>query len=231
MTFLITHKRGVSVLLSLFLVTYLSLPVASQNPPLNEFPDEGEPESKYKPDTDKVFRLLSPELDNALVESALKDLLPPPGVREHPSNWGPRVQVYLASCGIKKPAAWCAAFVNYHIRQGEKKIKKILPGPVMWRPYANVNDVYSWASNHNLVLSRSANPHKGCIFLVRRKKKKRGHTGDYQHIGIVVTVNTKNKTITTIEGNSNNDGSDEGIGVFTLTRSYAKGRLVFIEAA
>lgn len=220
--------------LALFSLLAIS-PAWSQTKIVDSYPDEPQPPSKYDPakDHSSVFRLMSPELDNALVASALTDLLPPPGVREDPegSNWGPKVKLYLASCRISSAAPWCAAFVNYHVRKGEARIKRFLQKPIMWPAYANVNDIYKWAIRHRLVLHYSNAPHRGCVFLVRRLHRRPGQ-GAFQHTGIVVGVDKSLKLVTTVEGNSNDNGTDEGIGVFKLKRHYdlkPAGRLVFVE--
>ena len=49
--------------------------------------------------------------------------------------------------------------------------------------------------------------------------------GDHYHVGIVETVNSSTGYITTIEGNTNSDGSSEGSVVYRHTRHYQYSRI------
>ncbi|MGN0485743.1 MAG: CHAP domain-containing protein [Acutalibacteraceae bacterium] len=49
--------------------------------------------------------------------------------------------------------------------------------------------------------------------------------GDHYHVGIVETVNSSTGYITTIEGNTNNNGSAEGTMVYRHTRHYQDSRI------
>lgn len=59
--------------------------------------------------------LCSDELGAALRELAGLEV----GTREVAPNWGPAISRYLASVGIRRPAAWCAAFLSDRIRAAE----------------------------------------------------------------------------------------------------------------
>lgn len=130
------------------------------------------------------------------------------GVREKPlgSNGGPEVDQYLASVGLMHPDLWCMAFVYWCFQKGAAQagcansLKKT----------ASCTELYSWAkANGKLVTS----PQRGDVFLVRGGASGRTH----QHTGIVTSAT--GGSVKTIEGNTNNDGSSNGIGVFQRTRS------------
>lgn len=130
------------------------------------------------------------------------------GVSEQPpgSNKGPEVDKYLASVGINFPAAWCAAFVYWcHQQAGIAGVPKTGGVIDMWNkaPY-----------------NRVTQPQPGDVVIF-------DHGGGKGHTGIVESV--KGDTLTTIEGNTNDDGSREGYEVARRQRSAssAKGFLRF----
>ncbi|HZP82234.1 MAG TPA: CHAP domain-containing protein [Chthonomonadaceae bacterium] len=138
------------------------------------------------------------------------------GVREEPpgSNWGRAVKVYLASVGIATPAPWCAAFVNYKIHQAAQQLGVTTD----WPRTGYCPTIAAWAKRNRRFL---ALPQPGCVFLVRDS------AGRYRHTGFVSEVHADG-TVSTVEGNSNDTGSAEGIGVFSLRRSTARLRFVRI---
>jgi hypothetical protein len=118
------------------------------------------------------------------------------GVAETPpySNWGKRVSEYLASTGITYPQPWCAAFVHWGMAQiGQKG----------YGAYCQ-----SWF----IPMHEIDAPVRNAWGLVYFPKMQR-----YAHI-FVVTKTFGNGMIETIEGNTNNDGSREGTGVFRRLR-------------
>jgi hypothetical protein len=139
------------------------------------------------------------------------------GVREEPvgANWGKSVSIYLASVGIYQPAPWCAAFVNYKIHQAAQQLGMTTD----WPRTAYCPAILAWAKRVGRIL---AAPQPGCIFLVRGLLP-----GSAKHTGFVYRVT--GGTIQTVEGNSNDNGSSEGIGVFTLHRPVTS-RLIFVRA-
>ena len=196
--------------------------------PPDGFDSEEQPKSTYKPlaDTSKPVKLLAPELDDAIVVSALTDLKPPPALSENAganNDQKGKIAKYLADCGVRTPAPWCAAFVSHHIRTAALKPETMAKLPrnfkLQWKMMANCNDIRAWGRRHPNMMLRE--PHKGCIFLVPRAN------GTFKHTGFVSRVLSNGK-VETIEGNSNNNGSNEGTGVFQLQRTASK--LVFVEA-
>ena len=117
------------------------------------------------------------------------------GVMEDPagSNDGVRVREYLRSTGINNPEPWCASFVNW----GCKNLGLEAFGA--WTP--------SWCVPR-LEIDEPRRSAWGLVFYPR--------LGRFGHIFVVTEV--KNGLVGTVEGNTNNDGSREGIGVFRRWR-------------
>jgi hypothetical protein len=219
-------KRMVSACV-LWVVLGLSGVSFAQNSvdPPDSFDGEAEAKSVYDWQTDdgkpRVTQGL--DLDKAILKSALEDLRPTP-LMESPrgTNRGREIDQYLKECGLGVGQPWCAAFVSHHVKKGASDVRSRLPEDfqLAWVMTANCNDIYHWGLFHrNMLLSR---PLVGSIFLVRRSN------GTFKHCGIVVSIGADGRSIETVEGNSNDDGSSEGIGVFNLRRSVAK--LQFVRA-
>lgn len=119
----------------------------------------------------------------------------------HGSNWGPDVQKYLASVGIKFPAAWCMAFVYWCVQQSgvPNALKKT--GGVMMQ----------W--NSVPPGSKVKVPQPGYIFIMDYGKGL-GHTGFVEKV--------EGASIHTIEGNTNDEGSREGYEVCRKIRAISK---------
>lgn len=122
------------------------------------------------------------------------------GVSEQPpgSNKGPQVDQYLAAVGIHQPAAWCAAFAVWCHKQAGVSIPAT----------GGVLDLWNKSPDN-----RVKTPQPGDLF-IQDHGKGTGHTG------FIESVN--GDTLTTIEGNTNDDGSREGYEVARRTRSAAK---------
>ncbi len=139
----------------------------------------------------------------------------PPG-----SNWGPKVQAYLGSVGIDFPASWCAALVYWCFAKATVGLGKTNPC------YKTGGVLEHWNKTRgNKILAADAvsNPgliKPGQIFIM-------SFGGGLGHTGFVEAVN--GGFITTIEGNTNDGGSREGIGVFRRTRKIATINKGFIE--
>jgi hypothetical protein len=118
------------------------------------------------------------------------------------SNDGPKVKEYLKSVNINTPAPWCAAFVYWCINQVAN------PNPFLQNGYCPT--IETWAKEHNIL---SDIPERGDAFLLC------DDIGPF-HIGFVSIVKG-NGEIVTVEGNTNLQGSPEGIGVFERTRNVS----------
>ncbi len=136
------------------------------------------------------------------------------GVHEQPlgSNKGPEVSQYLIDAGASPGDPWCMAFVYHCVKLAASQMG-------VANPMANINGkascsaVYRWAKANNKLVS---SPRPGDIFLCIG-----GESGHF-HTGFVAGPVKSNDRYMTIEGNSNNDGSANGIAV--VERS--PGRLV-----
>jgi hypothetical protein len=154
-------------------------------------------------------------LAKAALDIAVADI----GVLEEPlgSNAGPRVNEYLASVGLGGGFFWCAAFVFFCAREGAKKIG--VPNPLPRT--AGVLDMWRKAGTAGLprvtAAQASAQPAlvtAGMIFIM-------DFGGGAGHTGYVRARD--GGRLVTVEGNSNNDGSRNGTGVFELRRRGLSG--------
>lgn len=137
-------------------------------------------------------------------------------VREIPrgSNRGPEVDAYLTSVSaslLGQP--WCMAFVYWCFAKASANIGVANPAPKtasVWRSWEMVHE----ARTANIVSAAEAraDPDRlipGMVFYIDTGGRS-GHTG-------FVTGLADGKLVT-LEGNTNNDGSREGYGVFTRNR-------------
>jgi hypothetical protein len=141
-----------------------------------------------------------------LVEAAIEIALSQEGVREESENRGPRVDAYLRAAGVGPGNPWCAAFVYWCIEQAAGKLALANPFPRT----AYCPDILNWANERDLL---TGSPEPGDVFL--RIGEVGGETRAC-HTGFV--THTSGDHFGTIEGNTNIDGSREGIGVFLRSR-------------
>lgn len=126
------------------------------------------------------------------------------GKQENPpgSNWGEPVKSYLSSVEINFPAAWCMAFVYWCFAKASQSMNlhntAIKTGSVI--------NAWNKAGPH----IKSSVPLIGSVFIMDFGKGK-GHTG--------LVENFDTEFIYTIEGNTNDAGSREGIKVCRRKRS------------
>jgi hypothetical protein len=132
------------------------------------------------------------------------------GVMEDPlgSNSGPRVNQYLASVGDKGGLPWCAAFVYWCFQEASAAVKIANPATRT----AGALDVWDEAGTRGIrrvaaaeATERPGLVQPGMVFVIATG-------GGHGHVGLVERV--AGVVLTTIEGNTNNGGSREGIGVF-----------------
>jgi len=146
-------------------------------------------------------------MSNSLPIRALQKAISQIGQTEKPlgSNWGVPVKDYLKSVAINFPASWCMAFVYWcfenSLIEGEHN-PLIKTGGVM-------NAWNSTDKLHKVI----GNAQPGDIFIMDFGKGL-GHTG------IVESVN--GASVSTIEGNTNDTGSREGIEVCRKVRKMSK---------
>lgn len=161
------------------------------------------------------------EADDELLREALKmaQAEEAAGVQEvrPPFNRGPRVDQYQVRTGLGLKAgedgfAWCACFLYWCFDEAAKKLGR--GNPVI--KTAGCQDHWNRSRQAGIAQITGAratsNPElvkPGMIFIM-------AFGGGAGHTGLVESV--QGGFITTIEGNSNNQGSRDGFGVFRLTR-------------
>jgi hypothetical protein len=159
-------------------------------------------------------RVARPPAD-PLVRGALAAAAAAVGVMENPpgSNRGPEVDRYLRGVGIDPTTgsyAWCAAFVYACFDEAARKLGRKNP---LIRT-AGVLDHWQRAGAVGVTRITAARAHvdpgqvrAGQIFIIDV-----GAPGGAGHTGLVEQVEAGR--LTTIEGNTNDGGSREGVGVF-----------------
>ena len=166
--------------------------------------------SSFTPPTTPLVATVSSPLLAATLKVAAGEI----GVMEDPlgSNRGPRVDDYLRSVGVNPATGsypWCAAFVYFCFQQAAKSLGMNNPAIKTdgvldhWNKagLANIKrlDTEACIANPSLVSP-------GMIFVIIHPGGTAGHMGLVREIA--------GNLLTTIEGNTNDNGSREGIGVF-----------------
>lgn len=128
-------------------------------------------------------------------------------IKESPkgSNRGPKVTAYLQSTGLPGGNPWCMAFVYYVFQELSKALGTTNPLVKTAGVKAHWNQADK--SLKIDIAKAKADPSlikPGQIFIMSRPGEGLGHTG------IVLSVDPSAKTITTIEGNTNDQKSGEG---------------------
>jgi peptidoglycan hydrolase-like protein with peptidoglycan-binding domain len=144
------------------------------------------------------------------------------GVQEVPlnSNMGPRVEEFLASVNLGGGYAWCAAFVYWCFNKAAAAKNK--PNPLVCT--GGVLKSWNLSAGKKITAAEAINNPKllkpGQIFIM-------SYGGGLGHTGIIESVN--GGFINTIEGNTNNQSSREGSGVYKRTRKINSINKGFIE--
>jgi hypothetical protein len=139
------------------------------------------------------------------------------GVRESGNNSGEAIRKYQQATSLDPDKwPWCAAFVDWCIKEWLEDAEVIAwlglktRTPEAWRPKtALAYGFLGWAKerpNTTKIIDRSEQAQAGDIVMYT-----------FSHVGIVISDN--GKSIQTIEGNTNGEGSREGDGVYFKTRS------------
>ena len=154
-----------------------------------------------------------------LLSNALAVAVSQKGVIEQPplSNRGPQVDVYLRSVGLNPEGqhySWCMAFVYWCFNEAAKSLS--VKNPLV--KTGGCLNHWNGARCPKIKMADAVNSPSlvkpGFIFIIDH-----GHGNG--HTGIVESVN--GGLITTIEGNTNNNGSANGYGVLRLnTRKILK---------
>jgi hypothetical protein len=160
-----------------------------------------------------VTNVATTDLLGKVLEAARGEI----GTMEDPlgSNRGPRVDQYLSCCGLNPASGhfpWCAGFVYFCYNEATKTLGRSNPvvktGGVLahWNK-AGQQGIARVTANQAMNNPSLVKP--GHIFIMDFGKGA-GHTGLVEQV-------TGGKLVT-IEGNTNDGGSREGIGVFRRTQ-------------
>ncbi|HMP91559.1 MAG TPA: CHAP domain-containing protein [Phnomibacter sp.] len=166
-------------------------------------PEQDEPKNKA---TSSVIEIAKAEI------GVMED---PPG-----SNWGPRVKEYLNSVDLNIKAPWCMAFVYWCFQQAANTLGK-------GNPLVKTGGVLNhWnKTTGKKIAAKEAVDNPGLVkpghIFIMDFGKGAGHTG--------IVESVTGGFIKVIEGNTNEGGSREGIGVFARTRKIASINKGFIE--
>lgn len=140
---------------------------------------------------------------NSLSGVALEIAIAQNGVREFGNNAGPAVQAFLQSVSLGPGYSWCMAFVYWAFDNASMYLKVINPLVKTGGCLRQLNEI-----DPKYVVK--GDPRQGDIFIMDLG-------GGSGHTGIVVSRDRDN--VQTIEGNTNNNGSANGDGVYMRTRS------------
>lgn len=138
-----------------------------------------------------------------LIERALMLAAARVGERETNRNSSTWVDLFLRAVGLAPGYAWCASFVYWCLTESgwpaeSLPEKRRAAGVITWS---------RWAEERGLIVSE---PRRGdLMFWLNRD----GRTG---HIGFITAVH--GDVLSTIEGNTDGEGSREGDGVYRKTR-------------
>lgn len=155
-------------------------------------------------------------MSQVLVEKVLVVAQSQVGVRETPgkANRGPEVDAYIKSVGLNPAGgyAWCQAFIYWCFQQAANMLN--VPNPLLKTAgvLAHWNNTKARKIGVKQALAQPSLIEPGMIFVMDFGKG----TG---HIGFVERVD--GATIHTIEGNTNDGGSREGIAVMRRQRTIA----------
>lgn len=149
-----------------------------------------------------------------LVSKALEIAASQIGVKEKGGkNRGPEVDAYLMAAGLDPDRGnypWCAAFVHHCFMTAAMELG--VPNPCPRTARVGGNPEFPPGLWDRAEWYRSGHPSEGSVFVIFGDHG--GHTGFVEGV-----VNASGKPVLmTIEGNTNTDGSREGIGVFRRTR-------------
>jgi len=144
---------------------------------------------------------------NVLLTQVLAVAASQVGVMESPagSNNGPDVNKYQDAAGAPHGEAWCMAFVFWCFLQASKNLGSANPAVKT----GGVLDMWNRASCKRVLAADAKSSTSlvlpGQIFIISTG-------GGHGHTGLIERID--GGLLTTIEGNTNNSGSREGIGVF-----------------
>lgn len=122
------------------------------------------------------------------------------GVHEITTNWSPEIKAYLETTGISFSAPWCAALVSYCYSVNG------VPNPhSAWSP--------AYFTDRHCIDVKNETPLKADVFGVYYNNLKR-----IAHIGFIDRWPRQGDYFISVEGNTNDNGSREGTGVYKKRR-------------
>ena len=161
---------------------------------------------------------------NDFLKKALEIARSQIGVMEKPpgSNRGPEVDAYLDLVNCPRGSYWCAAFTYWCMEKAATELNRANP---VHKTAGCINHWNKTKGRKIIAAAAVNNPeliNPGQIFII-------DHGAGMGHTGMVEKV--EGGFIHTIEGNSNNNGSRNGLGVFRVQRKIGKINRGFIEYA
>lgn len=142
------------------------------------------------------------------------------GVREEGNNRGKRVEEYQKEAGIPPGSPWCAAFVNWCARQAADL--KGVYSPLEDVPLQGYVQSYVDHGKKSGWVIPPEEVGLGDLFCLWNTS-----LGRYAHIGFVDGMRLAENKYLTVEGNTNRDGSREGIKVAKRVRNMGS-RVLFL---
>lgn len=143
------------------------------------------------------------------------------GVAETSRNRGPGLVKFWDATnyqeGDENREPWCAAFVAWCVSEAMKRQPLLAVGDKTRPRSAAVKDWVPWAMR----------PENGCVVFGPRDPKYKPEPGDivvftFSHIGIVENFPGWAKGLNTIEGNTDDQGSPEGLEVARRVRAASQ---------
>ena len=130
------------------------------------------------------------------------------GVRERTNhNDGTEVEMFLSHVGLSKGAPWCAAFVSYCLHKaGYTHAPRSAWSPDYFPKHRRIYDSGIKSDTQHLPFT------VGDVFGIWYS-----NLGRIAHVGFIDKAES-NDFVVTVEGNTNDNGSREGIGVFRKLR-------------
>lgn len=122
------------------------------------------------------------------------------GVVETSTNWSPEIKEYLKVTGINFSAPWCAALVSYcYTMNGVDNPRSA------WSP--------DYFKKGKLIDIRQTKPERADVFGVYYH-----NLGRIAHVGFIDHWPREGDYFISVEGNTNDNGSREGTGVYKKRR-------------
>lgn len=122
-------------------------------------------------------------------------------------NDSPEIREYLVVTGFDQPVPWCAAFLSWTLTKHDIDNPRSAWSPA-WFPESRLVKVHRTSVNNNTEL-----PTRADVFGVYFASLKR-----IAHVGFVDQWPPESQYFITVEGNTNDNGSREGDGVYRKRR-------------